>query len=228
MKQAQHLDAEVEDLALGRPRVRPRALAPLAVEVEAVVLLIGVLGPLRDLAMHVRLHLLHLHLQLVQLASPLLWGEVGVAEVDNGLVRLPVGVLQRVRPRAHTGGGVVIEDAVVAVKVLGPVRRQGGLQGLDGDPQKVVVSHRVNAEVSRVGDQLRTGRLQALPLLVLRLADEVVYGKAGLSSSRHARTCPLRAARCTRADAVCVFWLLLLVLPEAAQVVAQPVGPGGG
>ena len=36
------------------------------------------------------------------------------------------------------------------------------------------------ARAPRVGDQLGAGGLQALPLLLLRLADEVVHGEAGL------------------------------------------------
>mmetsp|Transcript_27860 Transcript_27860/g.83059 ORF Transcript_27860/g.83059 Transcript_27860/m.83059 type:complete len:330 (+) Transcript_27860:908-1897(+) len=126
-QETQHLDAQVEDLALGGPRVRPRALALLTVEVEAVVLLVRVLGPLGDLPVNVLLHLLHLQLQVLQLPAPLLGVHVGVAEVDDGLVGLPIDVLQGVRPRADAGGGVVVEDAVVAVEVLGPVGRQGGL-----------------------------------------------------------------------------------------------------
>mmetsp|Transcript_27284 Transcript_27284/g.78384 ORF Transcript_27284/g.78384 Transcript_27284/m.78384 type:complete len:230 (-) Transcript_27284:81-770(-) len=129
-------------------------------------------------------------LQLVQSLVSLLGRHVCVPEVHDGLVRLPIDVFQGVGPRAHAHGGVVVEDPVVAVEVLRPVGRERSLEGLHGNPEQVVVRHGVDAEVPSVGDELWARGLEALPLLVLGLADEVVDREPRLRTGWHAGAAP--------------------------------------
>mmetsp|Transcript_81506 Transcript_81506/g.179236 ORF Transcript_81506/g.179236 Transcript_81506/m.179236 type:complete len:261 (+) Transcript_81506:489-1271(+) len=124
LQEVQHFLPKVQDLTLRGAWIRPGALPLLFVEVEAVALLIAVLGPLPNLLVDVFLHLRDFVLQLMEFLVPLCGGHVRVAEGHYHLVGISVDDFQWMRPRTHPGCRIVVEDAVVAVEVLCPVRRE--------------------------------------------------------------------------------------------------------
>mmetsp|Transcript_35918 Transcript_35918/g.98917 ORF Transcript_35918/g.98917 Transcript_35918/m.98917 type:complete len:273 (+) Transcript_35918:450-1268(+) len=172
---AQHFHAQVKDLTPCGPRICPRALALLLVEIKPIAMPVEMLGPRLDFLAHIHFHILHLFLEPLEMLVAFLCGQVGIAETGDGLISLSVGVLQGMRPRAHAQVGVVVEHPVAAVKMLSPIQREWRIQGLDRDPKKVVVGDWVNAQVPGVSDELRTRGLQPLQLLVFRLTDEIVH-----------------------------------------------------
>mmetsp|Transcript_6511 Transcript_6511/g.18253 ORF Transcript_6511/g.18253 Transcript_6511/m.18253 type:complete len:243 (+) Transcript_6511:839-1567(+) len=185
-QQPKHLHTKVQHLALGWPWVRPGTLSLLPVEIEQVPLLICVLSPLRDFTVHVVFHLLHFHLQLVNLLVSFLRRHIRVSKIHNLFVRVAEDVFQWVGPGTHALSCVVVEDPIVAVEVLSPVARQGRLQSLHRNPKQVMIGDRVNAQIPRVGNQLWPRRFQTLPLLIFGLTDEVVYGQAcSRATARH-------------------------------------------
>merc|ERR1712232_1366496 len=141
-KDANHLHLQVQNVALCWSWICPGASPLLTVEVELVAVFVGVLCPGCDLVVHLSFHLLTLLLECTELLPTLLWIEVCVPEVDYGLVRVPVDVLQGMSPRTNAGRCVVVKHTIAAIEVLSPLAGQWGFQGLNCYPQEIVVSNR--------------------------------------------------------------------------------------
>mmetsp|Transcript_58068 Transcript_58068/g.168511 ORF Transcript_58068/g.168511 Transcript_58068/m.168511 type:complete len:394 (+) Transcript_58068:179-1360(+) len=177
------LHLQVQIVALRRPRVRPHTALVLAVEVELLPLLVHVLSPGLELPVGLPLGVLALPAQSLQLSELVLLRHVAVSEAHDPLVRIPVELLQGVRPRARVRLNVVVEHAVGAVMVLRPLGWQRSVEALLGDPHQVAVRDRIDAQIPGIGDELRLRGLQALFPLALRSRHELVHGQGGLRTA---------------------------------------------
>mmetsp|Transcript_32339 Transcript_32339/g.92111 ORF Transcript_32339/g.92111 Transcript_32339/m.92111 type:complete len:301 (-) Transcript_32339:169-1071(-) len=155
----ERLHAEVERVADRRPRIRPDAPLPRPVVVELLPAVVHVLRPSLQLVVRLPLGVLALGAEFLELGELLLLGQAPVPERDDVFVRIPVQLLEGVRPRAPPCLHVVVKDAVRAVVVLRPLRGQRSVEGLLGDPDEIAVGDGVDAQVARVCDQLRLRRL---------------------------------------------------------------------
>jgi hypothetical protein len=117
----------------------------LAVVIEFLALLVGVLRPRLQLLMGLALRLFTLPSQLVKLSLLVLLGKVATSEADDALVRISMQLLKRVSPRTGMRLHIVIEDAVGTVMMLCPLRWERCVESLVGNPHKVLICNRIDA-----------------------------------------------------------------------------------
>mmetsp|Transcript_62715 Transcript_62715/g.176874 ORF Transcript_62715/g.176874 Transcript_62715/m.176874 type:complete len:212 (-) Transcript_62715:141-776(-) len=173
-KHAELLHLQVQAVTSRRPWIGPRAPLLMAVVVELLALVIDMLRPGLELLLRLALGLLALGPERHELYHLLLLREPAAAELGDRLVEVPMRLLEGMRPRAFPSPRVVVEDTIGVIVVLRPVGGQRRVERLVCNPHEVMVGNGIDAEVSRVSDELRSRRLQALFPAPLRARDELV------------------------------------------------------
>jgi hypothetical protein len=166
------------------PRICPNAPLMLAIVIELRTLLIGMFRPSLQFPVSVTFCLFAFPPELLKFRLLVLLGKVATSEIDNALVRIPMQLFQRVRPRAGVSLHIVIEDAISTVVMLRPLRGKRCVESLIRNPHQIVIYNWVDAKIPSICNELGFRGFETPLSGPLGACHELIYSQRALHAMR--------------------------------------------